>query len=729
MEENEKIDLKKLKEIIITKKLFIIVILIIFILLGYIYSYYYITPEYRASSTVLLTTNEQSDSNQLTQKDLTLNAGLISTYSNIIRSTKIVRSIIDELNLNIGVEELTNRINVNEIKSTQIIEISVIYNNPKDAMNIANKLVENFSKEIVNIYSLQNIRILDKAELPNTAYNINHLKDMIIFFTIGIIFAFIYIIMMYFFDRTIKDENDIKNFIGLDILGTVPVSKEHNNEIIDYDNDIYTSESLRIIRTNILYKNIGNTILITSCYSGEGKSWISANISSVLAHANKKVLLVDSDLRKGREDKIFNVENHEGLSDYISNITGDIKKDIRMANKYIKQTSINNLHIMTNGTVPPNPSELLSSSNMKNLLYLLKNMYDIVILDAAPCKLVADSIALSTMVDNTVLILESRKTKIQDIHEVKKTIESVRGNIIGTILNKKHIKAQLKTGEYYRNKINDNYKSVSFIDDVLSVERVIQDGILKIKSYNDINSIKERVKEDLNKDIEQKQFSMSEYQEVNIKQNEYLKNILDVQKRLGNIILENKLNSKRNDSIQSDIIKTIKEINAKIKELQEKNEQVIKEETSKINYKEDIENVKNKVEKVKEQYEVIIEQISEDNTEQTKRIIEEIQNKSQEILLQSGFVNQINELSATVSILKDNYLELSNLLKLNVHKNLNYSDKIINFRTLKNKRKNKTNFSIKEDIRFYDLERLATCIVPLKIDKDSSKFIQLNNIG
>ena len=174
------------------------------------------------------------------------------------------------------------------------------------------------------------------------------------------------------------------------------------------------SETFRTLRTNIQFMNSNRrlrSLLVTSTMPGEGKSWVASNLAVTFAQTGKRVILVDANLRQeNNKNEIFNIEKCEGLSDFIREISEDQMENLEKARKYIKETSIPNLHIMQNGTIPPNPAELISSKNMKRLVNLLKNMYDIVIIDGTSSILVADSIALSSMVDSTILVAENRKT-------------------------------------------------------------------------------------------------------------------------------------------------------------------------------------------------------------------------------------------------------------------------------------------------------------------------------
>ena len=243
------------------------------------------------------------------------------------------------------------------------------------------------------------------------------------------------------------------------------------------------SEAFITLRTNIQFMNVNKklkTLLITSSSPGEGKSWVSSNLAISFAQLGKKVLLIDADLRKGRINEIFEIKREPGLSNYLSETTeeevfwGDNLKNI------IKQTSGPNLSVISAGTFPPNPSELLVSLQMKKLLDVLEQNFDIVIIDGTPCELIADSKILSRIVDSTIVVTEYNKTKKEILKRTIKEIKNVGGNIIGIVINKIPYKSK---EYYYRTEYNygENQQNVKNKNNVLKIKEKILKKIEKIK--------------------------------------------------------------------------------------------------------------------------------------------------------------------------------------------------------------------------------------------------------
>lgn len=200
------------------------------------------------------------------------------------------------------------------------------------------------------------------------------------------------------------------------------------------------SEIFRTLRTNIQFINTNKkiqTLLITSTLPGEGKSWIASNLAVTFAQTGKKVVLIDADMRKGRQHIIFATTPAPGLSNFLSKVgSKKHKNDTEEVTDCIRKTEVPNLYIMPTGNIPPNPSELLVSPKMLKLLEKFKTVFDIVIIDGTPCELVTDAVILSRIVDSTIIVTAHKVTKKDTLDRVIKNIQNVGGNLAGVVINK-----------------------------------------------------------------------------------------------------------------------------------------------------------------------------------------------------------------------------------------------------------------------------------------------------
>jgi capsular exopolysaccharide synthesis family protein len=199
--------------------------------------------------------------------------------------------------------------------------------------------------------------------------------------------------------------------------------------IVEKEPKSIAAETYRTLRTNIQYSSFDKeyrVIMVTSSEPGEGKSTTSGNLALCLAQGDKKVILVDCDLRKPSIHKKFRISNIVGLSDVIIG-----KEDLVTAmHRYNK-----NLVILTSGKIPPNPSEMLSSKAMTNLIENLKENFDYIILDTPPVQAVTDSQILSTKADGAILVVRAEKTKKDSVQNAIGLLKKVNAHVIGTVLN------------------------------------------------------------------------------------------------------------------------------------------------------------------------------------------------------------------------------------------------------------------------------------------------------
>lgn len=205
------------------------------------------------------------------------------------------------------------------------------------------------------------------------------------------------------------------------------------------------SEDIRTIRTNLKFtaNDDAKVLLVTSSVPGEGKSFISANLATAFAQTGEKVLLVDADLRLGRVHKIFNQSAAKGFSNMlISGTSEDLPE-------YIKKTTIPNLYIVSRGTVPPNPSELLNSSSCKKLVNIFRENFDRVIFDGVPVNGLPDSLVLANLVDRVIIVTTIGYTSIDELNQTKKALEQIDANIAGVVVNKAPTTKRGKYSNYY----------------------------------------------------------------------------------------------------------------------------------------------------------------------------------------------------------------------------------------------------------------------------------------
>ena len=213
----EEINLVEVLSYFKSKLSLIISVVLMIVFLGNIYSFYLKKPMYQSNTTVLLVNETTNNFNEVQ-----LNKNLTTTYTEIIKSRRVLDQVIRELNYDYTTKQLTEQIGVEAVGDTQLIRITVKNSNKKKAALIADQIATTFTKEIKVLYHMENVSVVDKAVVSDVPYNINYLKDNIIYFGIGIILMFGIVFVMYYFDTSIKSSDIIENKLGLTVIGIVP---------------------------------------------------------------------------------------------------------------------------------------------------------------------------------------------------------------------------------------------------------------------------------------------------------------------------------------------------------------------------------------------------------------------------------------------------------------------------------------------------------------------------
>ena len=192
---------------------------------GIVYTMVLKTPLYKGDTTLILVKKEDADSSSsLTQNDIVLNQKLVATYSVIIKSRRVLNQVISQLKLNESTKELSKKVTVSNKSDTEIIQISVSDEDPKRAAQIADTIADVFKQEVMEIYSLENVTIIDEAEVQSTPYNIQLGKSFLLFFAAGLVVAGGVVFAIYYFDTSIKSSEEVENRLGIPVIGNIPVS-------------------------------------------------------------------------------------------------------------------------------------------------------------------------------------------------------------------------------------------------------------------------------------------------------------------------------------------------------------------------------------------------------------------------------------------------------------------------------------------------------------------------
>ncbi len=392
-------------------------------------------PIYQANTTVVIAKANESEGLAATISDLSASQKLANTYSEIAKSELVLNRTIEELDLHMSSKELSSSIAIKPLEDTSIISIAVKDQNATRAATIANGIAKVFAEEVTKIYKLDNVSQLSVATTPSAPSNNTMTRDIVLAAVIAMLGVAGFAFLRFYLDDSVKHTDDIEKMLGLPVTGSISRNdsklKNGNELIVARAPKSIVSENIKSLRTNLQFTAVDRnlkTILVTSTNASEGKSFVSSNLAISFAQAGKKVLIIDCDLRKGRLHKVFKMFNNAGLSDLLA----DSSKNM---GRYIRKTSVENLDLITCGTYPPNPSELLASQRNKKVLAGLHNHYDIIILDGAPIGGLADSVILSSLVDEVLIVTKDGATSKNDLIATRDALRKVDANIAGIVFN------------------------------------------------------------------------------------------------------------------------------------------------------------------------------------------------------------------------------------------------------------------------------------------------------
>ena len=409
-------------------------------------------------------------SNTMIQQLKTDYVGLQRRYSELSKKYGTKHPKIIELRSQIGLMKkkvaLEVRKNVNSLmteykvaQSKEATLVEALENQKKEALELNRKAIDynilqrdaESNRQMYNVLIKKlkemdlssdlkgtNIRIIDPAQVPRSPVGpkrgFNILFSAFIGLGLGMALAF----FLEYIDTSMKTPEDIKR-IQVPYMGYIPTihSNNHLELIVQEDPKSLISEAYRTLRTGILFsgsKPSPQFIQVTSAGPQEGKTITTANMATVMAQSGSRVLIVDCDMRKPRIHEIFGIPNARGLSDLLL--------DGEDGFSFIKKTKVPNLNLLTCGTIPVNPSELLSSKRMQRLLTLLGEKYDRIIMDSPPVLAVTDSIVLSRLVEGIILVVGAKGSSRNGVARAAELLKEVNARIVGAVLNNLNVEKE-----------------------------------------------------------------------------------------------------------------------------------------------------------------------------------------------------------------------------------------------------------------------------------------------
>ncbi|WYD81514.1 MAG: polysaccharide biosynthesis tyrosine autokinase [Candidatus Electrothrix gigas] len=313
-----------------------------------------------------------------------------------------------------------------------------ILNRDKEMNRTVYDALSSSIKKINVTAQAMDIRIwaVKNADLPLLPSKPDKKKELLLGLVLGLAAGMSLVFFLDYIDNTVSAGEDLEKRYGLTVLGAVEdlPRKNKNIETFIIDNPLSAfTESYRLIRSSVLLSTPDHpprTLLITSMMQQEGKSTTTKNLAYILSQNDKKVLIMDCDMRRPRQHSMFEVDNSYGLSNYLSGNTDEQEPTM------IKQMPDSLISVLPSGPIPPNPAELLGSKRMKTLLAQSVERFDFVLLDSPPVQQVTDSLLLAGLVEGTITVLRSGKTTFDMLDSGMKKLRESQAHLLGFVLNR-----------------------------------------------------------------------------------------------------------------------------------------------------------------------------------------------------------------------------------------------------------------------------------------------------
>ncbi|WP_285835587.1 polysaccharide biosynthesis tyrosine autokinase [Pseudarthrobacter sp. NCCP-2145] len=396
-------------------------------------------PTYTAE-TELFVAIQGSGSIQELQQGNTFSQARVQSYVQTVGTAIVLQPAIDALGLDLSPEQLSGRVQATSDPDTVLIKISVSDRSPVQAaataQAVANSLVDavdTLERAKSGDASPVGLSVIQPATAPVSPSAPNSRLNLSLGLLSGLALGLVVTVLRSTLDTRIRGEADIRESTDAPILGGIAFDPEaaKNPLLTDAAFQSPRAEAFRQLRTNLQFANVAEkakTVLVTSSLPGEGKSTTATNLAIALAQAGQTVCLIDADLRRPMVNEYLSLDRAAGLT---TALVGNAEVD-----DLLQPWGEDSLYVLTSGQIPPNPSELLGSSNMRVLIQRLEQEFDSVIVDAPPLLPVTDAAVLSQHVGGVLLVVGSHKLRHQDLKKSLDALQMVDSNLLGVVLNR-----------------------------------------------------------------------------------------------------------------------------------------------------------------------------------------------------------------------------------------------------------------------------------------------------
>lgn len=429
------------------------------------YANFMMPLKYQSYTTMYVKNNTENAAN-LNNNDLNAARSLVSTYIAVLQSDTMLENAGDRLVEKFGndriaqnfkfkdgkvtSDSLRSSLTMSAVDETEVLKIMAVTNDAEISAELCRIIAELAPEFLIRVVGAGSVEAIDAAQISNSPVSPNVPKTTVIGAFAGTLLAVLIIFLIDFFDNTIKDSDAISKKHQLAVLGEIQsrgTKKSRKNArdhylITDKYVPFNITESYKAMRTNLIFSlstSDKKIVAVSSPLPGDGKSTIAANLAIALSQMDEnKVLLIDADMRKPVQHKVFNVKNKVGIAEYLGKM--------KQKPECIQKSDVPNFDIITSGSLPPNPSELLGSEQMEKLLSEVSAEYDYVIIDMPPVNIVSDPLTIGGKISGMIVATHYGKTTYDDVDELMRKVQTSDTKVLGFVLNEIESKNNGKYG-------------------------------------------------------------------------------------------------------------------------------------------------------------------------------------------------------------------------------------------------------------------------------------------
>lgn len=411
------------------------------------------TPQFTSSTRIFFAVQAGESVSDLAQGS-TFTEKQMASYAQVARSPIVLEPVRDALNIDVGVSELSERLDVMVAADTTILVVAVTDEDPILARDIANAVADQLghtagelSPERPDGSEAVRATVLSEAQVPTGASSPNIFRNLLLGLALGLTLGVGLALLREALDTKVRGETDISAVTDVAPLATVPIDPSALDHPVFMHDDSMSlrAEAIRRLRTNLQFVDFSDrpsSIVVTSSVPGEGKSTTAINLAASLADAGARVVLIDADLRRPSVAKYMGFEGRVGLTTVLIGRANVI--DV------VQPWQGTSLDVLPSGQIPPNPSELLGSRAMSRLLADLSATYDVIVIDSPPLLPVTDAAILSKMAGGTLVVAGADRLHKQQLRSALEALEQVDAHVLGIVLNKAQRKERDRYAyEYY----------------------------------------------------------------------------------------------------------------------------------------------------------------------------------------------------------------------------------------------------------------------------------------